>query len=249
VLAMAIDVTFVTGVLFSLAPMWRVTGAAPNVALQGAARSTLSAPKLLPGKSLVAVQVALCLVLLAAAGLFVRTLSNLKSARLGFRPERILLFTIDPPRTAYDGERRIAFFERIEEGIAGIPGLQSGTLSSVALVGGDSNTTRAVPEWRAQRPGDQDRAWVNDVGDHFFQTMGIPILYGRPIGSQDRSDSIRVAVVNQRFVREFFPQGGALAKTFRSSGTAIHIVGICGDARYNRIQAGVQHPHPGAADR
>ena len=79
-------------------------------------------------------------------------------------------------------------------------------------------------------------AWVNDVGSDFFDTMGIPILYGRQIGPLDRGASRGVAVVNQQFVREFFPDENPLGKTFRNDSRVLEIVGIVGDARYDRLR-------------
>jgi predicted lysophospholipase L1 biosynthesis ABC-type transport system permease subunit len=91
VLMLSIAVTVLTGVLFSLAPAWQATNVELNAALKDGARTTMSLPKLLAGKSLVVFQISLSLVLLVGAGLFIRTLSNLKSATLGFRPEHVLV--------------------------------------------------------------------------------------------------------------------------------------------------------------
>ena len=85
--------------LFSLAPAWQANRVELNAALKDGVRTTMSLPKLIVGNSLVVFQVCLSLLLLVGAGLFIRTLSNLRSATLGFRPERVLLFTVDPPRT------------------------------------------------------------------------------------------------------------------------------------------------------
>ena len=105
VLMISIAVTVVTGVLFSLAPAWQANRVELNAALKDGVRTTMSLPKLIVGNSLVVFQVCLSLLLLVGAGLFIRTLSNLRSATLGFRPERVLLFTVDPPRTRYAGEQ------------------------------------------------------------------------------------------------------------------------------------------------
>jgi predicted permease len=236
-------VTLLTGVLFSLAPVWQATRVELSAAIRQGLRSTAcsatSLPRLLAGKSLVVFQVALCVVLLVGAGLFVRTLANLKSAELGFRPERLLLFSIDPPRTRYTGEHRRALFEQLEGKIAQVPGVQSSTLSWVVLVANSNSTTRALPEGREGPPGPADRTWVNIVGDRFFETMGIPILSGRPIGPGDRPNAPHVAVVNQRFARDFFPQRNALGRTFRNGNDTLQIVGICGDTHYDQIRTDI----------
>lgn len=237
VLAIALAVTLATGVLFSLAPVWQAARVEVNAALREGSRSSMSLPKLLAGKSLVVFQVALSVVLLVGAGLFVRTLSNLRSQRLGFRPERIVLFAVDPPRTRYAGAQRVLLFAELERRIAAIPGIESSSLSSETLIAHSVSTTRITPDWRGQRPGVQDRAWVIEVGDRFFQTMGIPILYGRPIDARDGAKAPLVAVVNQRFVHEFFPKGQALGRTFRQDKRVYQIVGICGDTHYDSVQS------------
>ena len=186
VLGLSIAVTLLTGVLFSLAPMWQATRVRVATALKDGGRATMSRSRRVARRSLVVLQVGLSVVLLIGAGLFVRTLWNLRSAELGFNPQRIVLFTIDPPRTRYTGAQRTALFATLEEAIADLPGVQSATLSSEPLVAGSTSTTRAVPTGRAMRPGTADRAWVNDVGAAFFETVGIPIVYGRGLRPQDR---------------------------------------------------------------
>jgi predicted permease len=235
VLGLSIVVTMLTGVMFSLAPMWQATRVRVATALKDGGRATMSRSRRLMRRSLVVVQVGLSVLLLIGAGLFIRTLWNLRSAELGFNPQRIVLFTIDPPRTRYTGPQRTALFARLEEAIASVPGVQSATLSSEPLVANSSSTTRAVPTGRAMRPGTADRTWVNEVGWSFFETMGIPVVYGRGFRPQDRDGSLVVAVVNQEFVRTFFPERNPLGQTFKSGDTVYQIVGVSGDARYNRI--------------
>ncbi|MDQ2840096.1 MAG: ADOP family duplicated permease, partial [Acidobacteriota bacterium] len=239
VLLITIGVTLLTGILFSLAPAWKSTRVPVNAALKDGARSTMGLSNLFAGKSLVVLQICLSLLLLVGAGLFIRTLANLKSADLGFHPERILLFTVDPPRTRYAGEKKKALFLQLEERIQAIPGIQSATLSQDALVADNTSTTRFTTPGRGPRPGEADKAWINWVGDHFFETMGIPILYGRPLGAGDRANSPLVGVVNQQFARSFFPGVNPLGKAVVNGNNTYQIVGICGDARFDQIRSPV----------
>jgi predicted permease len=234
VLVLSSVVTLVTGVLFSLVPMWQVLHVRVSAALKDGSHSTMGRSRRLARRSLIVLQVALSVVLLIGAGLFVRTLWNLRSADLGFQPRRIVLFTIDPPRALYTGGQRTALFSSLEEAVANLPGVQSASLSSEALVSGSSSITRVTPRGRASR-GQRDRAWVNDVGAAFFDTMGIPILHGRGLGPQDRAGAVRVAVVNQQFVRTFFPGQDPIGQTFSHGDQVCEIVGIAADARYDRI--------------
>jgi predicted permease len=239
VLLISVAVAFFTGILFSLAPAWQSTRVQVNAALKDGARATMSLPKLLVGKSLVVFQISLSLLLLVGAGLFVRTLANLKSANLGFRPERILLFTLDPPRTRYAGEARKALFSRLAEQIDAIPGVQSATLSQDVLLANGTGTTSFRTPGRHKRPGDADKASINDVGGRFFETMGIPILSGRSLSAGDRGNTLRVAVVNEQFVRNFFPDGEALGKAIVNSDKTYQIVGICGGAKSKDIRTAI----------
>jgi predicted permease len=238
VLALSGALTIGTGVLFSLAPMWQAARVRVAAALKDGGRATGGRSRRVARRSLVVVQVALSVVLLIGAGLFLRTLWNLRTADLGFQPERLVLFTIDPPRNRYSGPARTDLFARIEQGIARLPGVQSATLTTEALVASSSSTTRATPIGRASR-GQADRTWVNEVGWDFFKTMEIPILYGRGFAPRDRAGAPLVAVVNQAFVRNFYPGTNPVGQTFSSrGGRAIYqIIGVSGDARYHRINA------------
>ena len=238
VLALAGALTIGTGVLFSLAPMWQAARVRVAAALKDGGRSTGGRSRRVARRSLVVVQVGLSVVLLIGAGLFLRTLWNLRTADLGFQPERLVLFTMDPPRARYSGFARAQLFAKVEEGISRLPGVQSATLTTEALVANSSSSTRATPTGRASR-GQADRAWVNEVGRDFFKTMEIPILSGRGFGPQDRAGAPLVAVVNQAFVRNFYPGTNPVGQTFstRSGRSVYHIVGVSADARYNRINA------------
>jgi predicted permease len=239
VLLASIGIAFLTGILFSLAPAWQSTRVQVNSALKDGARATMSLPKLLIGKSLVVFQICLSLLLLVGAGLFIRTLANLKSADLGFRPERLLLFTLDPPRTRYAGEARKALFSRLAERIDAIPGVQSSTLSQAVLVANSTSTTSFRLPGGNRRPADAGKASINNVGGRFFETMGIPILSGRSLSVRDRGNGLRVAVVNQRFVHKFFPDGEALGKAIINGNETYQIVGICGDAKSKDIRTAI----------
>jgi predicted permease len=238
VLMGSLAITVLTGVLFSLAPVWHATRVEVAAALKDGGRTMAGAgrPRRVARKALVAFQVSLSVLLLIGAGLFVRTVWNLRAADLGFTPERIVLFSLDPPRSRYTGEPLKALYARLEERIAALPGVEAVSLSTEALVANSSWTTRVAPTGRAIRAGGADTAWTNDVSLGFFTTMGIPILAGRALGPEDRAGALAVAVVNQQFARKFFPDDpNPIGKTFYNRSTTWQIVGISGDARYNRV--------------
>jgi predicted permease len=235
VLGLSVAATLATGILFSLAPAWQSARVDISAALRGASRTVLGLPRWWHGKPLVALQICLSVLLLVAAGLFVRTLSNLAAVSLGFEPDRVLLFTIAPPRTRYPDERRSLLFDRIHQRVGEVPGIETATLSSDTLLAGGSSQTGIAVD--LSRPEERRLAWVNDVGYDFFETMGIPILLGRGIGRLDHAGSEPVAVVNQQFVRELFPGQNPLGKTFRNGQRVLRIVGVSADARYDRLRS------------
>jgi predicted permease len=238
VLLLSIGITLLTGILFSLAPAWQSARVEINAALKDGVRATTSLPKLVTGKALVILQVCLSVLLLVGAGLFIRTLVNLQSADLGFNPARVLLFTVVPPRTRYKGDQSVRLFERIQEKVAAIPGVQSASLSGAPLVANYTSTTSVSPKGFRSSPEKAQAAWMNIVDPAFFHTMEIPVLYGRSFNAQDRSNSPRVAVVNQEFARQFFPGTNPVGKVFGDE-TDYQIVGVCRNAKYNNIRSTV----------
>ena len=237
VLMLAAGVTVATSVLFSLAPIWQAMSGDVSPTLKDGGRIATSAGQPLRGRSLVVLQVGVSVVLLVGAGLFVRTLWNIRAIDIGFRPDRIVLFTIDPPRAKYAGSARRAVFEKLHDAVATIAGVESASLSESPLVAGGSSRTRIGPDGRT--PGPKDEAWVNDVGSRFFETMGIPILAGRAFDARDREGTQPVTVVSERFVREFFPNQNPIGRVVRNSNRLFEIIGICGDVRFNRARAPV----------
>jgi predicted permease len=230
VLVLTIAVTIATTVLASIAPIWQSVRVDTNAGLKDGGRATMSPAATLRGKGLVVVQVCLSVTLLIGAGLFVRTLSNLRGISLGFQPERVVLFTIDPPRARYVGQARKTLFERLDEAIGSIPGVEAGSVSEWPLLSGINPRTRVGLHGRT--PGPKDEASFNNVGRRFFETMGIPILIGRSFDERDRETSPSVAVVNQQFVKEFFPKENPLGRTIGNNNRLYEIVGVCGDTPF-----------------
>jgi predicted permease len=235
VLVLAVVVTIATSVLFSLAPIWQSMRTDLNTALKNGGRTAVRGAAPLRGKALIVFQVGLSVLLLIAAGLFVRTLSNIQSVNLGFTPARILLFTMDPPRTRYIGHARAVLFDRIYQEVAVIPGVEAASLSGVPLVGAGQSRTGVMIEDQTRNDG--TASWVNDVGHRFMETMGIPILAGRSFDAHDSESSPLVAIVNQRWARQYYPSDpNPLGRTFRNNGRIFQIIGICGDTHYDRAR-------------
>jgi predicted permease len=234
VVALTIVVTIATTILSSIAPIWQAVRIGIHAGLKEGARATIGPLVALRGKGLVVVQVCLSVALLIGSGLFVRTLSNLRGIGLGFNPERVVLFTIDAPRARYAGAARRMLFERIGEAIGAIPGVEAASLSETPLLSGGSSKTRVGPNGRPPEPTND--AWVNDVGRRFFETMGIPILMGRPFDARDNATSPPVVVINRQFMKAFFPNENPIGRTLQNNGVLYEVVGVCGDTPFGRLR-------------
>jgi len=142
---------------------------------------------------------------------------------------------IDPPRARYVSHARKALFERLDQAVGAISGVESASISDSPLLAGGGSTTRVEINGRPRGAND-DVGWVLNVSSRFFETLGIPIVAGRGFTARDRETSAPVVLVNQRFVREFFPNATPIGKTLRNNNILYEIVGICGDVPYGRLR-------------
>jgi predicted permease len=242
IFAFTATVSILTGILFGLAPGWQATRTDVNTALKDAASSATRRRKGLAGKSIVVFQVALSMLLVVGAGLFARTLINLNNTKLGFTPHNLLLFSIQAPPARYPAPQDIALHQRIEDRLAQVPGVQSVTLIENPLVSHNISNTSFLPTDRPKPTGDDQDRDVNGVGRSFFETYGIPILYGRSFSQTDTATSPHVAVINQSLAHTVYPGVDPVGKTFiskRHQGDpeAIYqIIGVSADAKYDALQ-------------
>jgi len=192
------------------------------------------------GKALVVVQIALSTILLVSAGLFVRTLVNLGHTALGFREDHLLLFRLNPPRTAQVDGQRLALYQRLEAKLAAIPGVRSVTMTDIALIG-DGNSGASFHVSGTPREKERFRVQTNGVSRDFFQTMGIEIVRGRGFGSQDTATSPKVAVINRTLARRYFPNEDPVGKTFDTDpedfAVPLTIVGVAADTKHDDLRS------------
>jgi predicted permease len=241
VFAFAFAITVVTGLLFGAAPAWRCTRADVNSGLKESGRMTGSRPKVFLGKALVVFQVTLSLLLVIGAGLFLRTLQNLRSTAIGFNPEHILLFDLTPQRLQDPAPKTSSLYQQLEDKLAALPGVQGVTFSSAPLLANSMDRNCFRPT--GTPPGSEERSspWTNNVGPGFFETLGIPIVSGRSFTGRDNQNVPDVAIVNQRFARESFPNENPVGRTITScergdNPAPIEIVGVSADAKYSEIR-------------
>jgi predicted permease len=229
-------VSLFTGLLFGFLPAWQAMHTRVTSGLKENVHSSVQGRSGFSGKALAAVQIALSMLLLTGAGLFIQTLTNLSKSRLGFRPDHIVLFEIQAPNTRYPAPKDIVLYRQIEERLATVPGVRSVSLSKNPLVGGNVSNDDFVPD--GLPPKLNGKAFVDDnvVGQDFFATMGIPVLAGRSFDGADTETSRPVAIVNEQLVKEYFPNVNPVGRTFVSNKKQIEIIGISGDTRYADVR-------------
>jgi predicted permease len=235
VLAAAVALSLLTGLVFGLAPALQATQVDLTAGLKhsrtGEPRSR-SLFRVGLGRVLVVSQIAIALLILVAAGLFVRTLSNLESINLGFNRQDILIFSLNARRAGHEPAEIVPFYERLRDQFAAIPGVRAAALSDTALFGmGFSGTMAGDGTEPLHSTG------IVSVGRDFFLVTQVPILLGRPLDAHDRAG---VAVVDERFARAVFGSANPIGRTvhlpLEQGKPAVEVVGVAGDIRYGRLK-------------
>jgi predicted permease len=249
VLAFTSALALLTSVIFGLAPAIGIGGIAPNDALKVHSRAMTGESRLRLRSLLVAGQIALSLCLVIAAALFLRTLSALVSAPLGFDPAPLLTVNIEAPATVPEDARN-AFFERVRQSAATIPGVGASSLSVLMPAGLAAenmrwNTLIEPDPSRPAPPGKRVAPWVNMVSPGWFNTVGMHIVEGRDVSANDVKGSPRVMVVNESFAKVFFAGKSPLGQSLRAGveGPDVYtfqIVGVVNDSVYRSARDGVE---------
>lgn len=183
-------------------------------------------------KALIVAQIAISLLLLVGAGLFVRTLINLRTLDMGFQRDGVLVFGIDSQKAGYRGERLRNLEAALLNRLNTVPGVRSASSILVLMLsGGGWNGTVNVEGYTYRRDED-NQADFNETGPNFSRTIGTPILMGRDFDSRDVPSSQKVAIVNEAFARHYFGKGSPLGK--RVNGGVI--VGVVNDAKYMSLR-------------
>ena len=236
-------VTIGTAILSGVVPAWRSTRVEINAALKESAQTASRRRKAWSGKGIVAFQFSLSTLLVIGATFFLRTLFNLNAVDPGFRTKNLLLVDATPPRVDPHILQSSTLHSRLADAFAGVPGIEAVTYVNHPI-GVNSpwlgqfqveSTQRSSPD------GALKFSPVAMVGPDFFSVMSIPILSGRGFSQQDRATSAPVAIVNQRLVREFFPNTNPIGKRFfrglgDKPGRWIEIIGVCADFHYGDMR-------------
>jgi predicted permease len=259
VLGFTIGLTVLTGVVFGLLPALRASR--PDLwstlkdtvgAIAGSSGGAASAGSILLRKGLVTAQVALSFLLLFGAGLFVRSLQNLKTTDTGFKDmNNLVTFQVSPALSGYDVPRTMHFLDQLLGQLRAIPGVRAAGLASVALLHGDEWDSSMNVEGHKAKDGEDMQAFMNSLSPGYFDTMGVTLLEGRDFRPSDMVENTKVAVVNRKFAEHYFPNQSAVGRHigYRREKLDMEIIGVVENSLYEGPREGVRRqvfiPHYG----
>jgi len=245
ILAFTMGLTFLTGIVFGLLPALRASRPDPWTTLKdtvGAIAGT--GGSLFLRKGLVAAQVTLSFLLLFGAGLFVRSLQNLKTADTGVALSNLVTFQLSPALGGYENQRTVDFYEQLLANLRAVPNVKAAALAAVSILSGDEWDNSMSVEGHQAKDGEDMQAFMNALSPGYFATMGIPLLEGRDFTRQDVKENPKVAIVNRRFAEHFFPGKSAVGRrigndTGPKTTLDVEIVGVVADTFYEGPREGV----------
>jgi predicted permease len=238
VLAFAGIASLLTGIVFGLVPA--LQSSRPNLVIELKERTTqATGARWYNIRHLLVVgQLALSLVALVSAGLFLRSLANAQQIELGFDADGLMVMGINAGNQGFDETRGRDLYRRVLERLAGVPGVESATLSTaVPLFAGGFQRTTFRDDQDTKDPRNGRLTQINEVADRYFETLQIPILQGRAFTANDRQGSPPVIIINETMAKQFFPNEAALGRRLYIFGRpdAREIVGIAKTIKYNNV--------------
>jgi predicted permease len=254
ILVFTLAVTVATGVIFGLAPALQSTKPDVGKTLKDEAGAVVRGGHGPLRNALVVTQVALSLLLLIGAGLFLRSLKNLSSLGPGFNPERLVGFEIDPSRSGYSVERLKTFYQQLTQDLSTIPGVQSVSVASMRIMENNEWDSGMTAEgYSPTKPGDHPQAYMNEIGPGYFAALGVPIVAGRDFRLSDNREVLRgkdpagddweptVIIINEKLAKQFFPGRNPIGMhlgfgTDPGTPTPMEIIGVIKDIKYTNLR-------------
>ena len=246
ILAFTLALTGVTGLIFGLLPALRASRPDPWTTLKDTMGSIAgTGGSLFLRKGLVTAQVALSFLLLFGAGLFVRSLQNLKTTDTGVALDNLVAFQVSPALSGYTTERGTIFERDLLERLRATPGVKNAAFAAVPILAGDEWDSSVAVEGHNPKDGEDMQAFMNALSPGYFETMKIPILEGRDFRPSDAVEKPTVAIVNRRFAEHYFKGRSAVGKRIGSGGGPrskldVEIIGVVADSLYEGPREGVR---------
>jgi predicted permease len=220
-----------TGLLFGLAPAFRLTHVEPGAALKSGTSATAPGRRLTLGRTLVIVQVALSLLLVSGAALLARTLWNLLQMDPGFNREHVLTVRIDPRSAGFAPAQLPPLYAQLVERVCALPGVRSATIALSSIAGGGTFSSGVnVP---GHTPGPRENMSVDEnfVDPGYFATVGMPLVEGRDFDTHDTEKAPKVAVINETMARRYFDSRSPIGRSYGYGSSQFQIVGVVRDAK------------------
>lgn len=236
VFVFAVALSVAAGIIFGLAPAFRTTALNLAASLKENSRNS-SRSRTILSKSLIVLQVAVSLILLVGAGLLLRSLDNLRHTAVGFNPQNILLFRLNPLLNRYDQTRAAVLHSRVTEELRAIPGVRSVSTSDLWLLSGAEVIYGISVHGRQAILNEDARVHLIRVAPDFFKTMEIALLAGRDFTELDNRGATRVAIINESAARKFFSGGNPIGRAMDlESNRNIEVVGVVADAKFANVR-------------
>jgi len=236
VLGFTIAISLLTGIMFGLAPAWRATRLDLTTALKESTRSLSGMSRSRLSKTLIIAQVAMSLLLLVGAGLFIRTVRNLQQVEVGFNQENMLLFTLQPGASGYKKDGLLQLYQQVSARLDALPGASGATFSRIPLIANNIHNISIILPGETAQSNEEHLTNKQIVRENYLEIMEIPLLRGRTFNEQDNERAPKVAIVSETLARKFFPDEDPIGKRIgmdaKTIGT-IEIVGIARDTKYN----------------
>jgi predicted permease len=246
VLGFTVVLTCATGIVFGLIPAIRASRPDPWTTLKDTVGSIAgTGGSLFLRKGLVTAQVALSFLLLFGAGLFVRSLQNLRTTDTGVALDNLVTFQLAPTLSGYDTPRTAHFYDELLDRLRATPGIKSAAVASVPILSGDEWDNSMAVEGHKAADGENMQAFMNSLSPGYFAAMNIPFREGRDFTPMDAKEEWKVAVVNRRFAEHFFPGKSAIGRHLGNGGgpnakLTIEIIGVVEDSLYEGPREGVR---------
>ena len=241
IMSFNLGISLLTGIIFGLVPALQSTRPELAGTLKDQVGSIAGGTSVGLRKALVAAQVTLSLLLLIGAGLFIRSLKNLKDLDPGFHTNNLVEFSIDPTRNGYKPERTLDFYRQLRENLDAIPGVEASGFAVIPILSGDEWDNSIAIEGFSHSPTDTPDPHMQFISPDYFRTMNIPILTGRDFRMSDGRDAPKVCIVNEKFAKRYFKDGNALGRHIGMGGNPgtkldIEIVGVVRDTKYESMR-------------
>ena len=253
ILLFTLLITCLTGLAFGLAPALQSTKPDLNVTLKNETGSVVAGARGTWRRCLVMAQVAVSLVLLVGAGLFLRTLANLRNVNPGFPIARLVGFELNPWLSGYSIEQSKAFYQRLTEELRSIPGVQSVGLATTRRLDGDEwDSSLTVEGYSAPERGNPAQGYMDKISPDYFTTLGVPMISGRAFTAsddhplklkpgEDLDAASRVAIINESFARRYFAGRDPLGRHIGfgsdpGTKTTMEVIGIVKDFKYTGLR-------------